>query len=34
VNLKRNHISYAHTEAHIDRTLEACDNVLKSMFGE
>ena len=33
VNLKRNHISYAHTDAHIDRTLEACDDVLKEMFG-
>ena len=33
VNLKRNHISYAHTEADIDRTLEACDDVLKEMFG-
>jgi glutamate-1-semialdehyde 2,1-aminomutase len=33
VNLKRNHISYAHTEADIDRTVEACDDVLKEMFG-
>jgi glutamate-1-semialdehyde 2,1-aminomutase len=33
VNLKRNHISYAHTDAHIDRTLEICDAVLKEMFG-
>ncbi|MGI8785140.1 MAG: aspartate aminotransferase family protein [Acidobacteriota bacterium] len=31
MNLKRNHISYAHTGAHIDRTLEACRKVLKSM---
>lgn len=33
VNLKRNHISYAHTDAQIDRTLQACDGVLKEMFG-
>ena len=33
VNLKRNHISYAHTDTHIDRTLQACDDVLKEMFG-
>jgi glutamate-1-semialdehyde 2,1-aminomutase len=31
VNLKRNHVSYAHTDAHIDRTLEACRTVLKDM---
>lgn len=29
MNLKRNHISYAHTAADIDRTLEACRTVLK-----
>ena len=33
VNLKRNHVSYAHTDAHIDRTLEACEDVLKEMAG-
>ena len=33
VNLKRNHISYSHTDAHIDRTLEAAEGVLKEMFG-
>jgi len=33
VNLKRNHVSYAHTDAHIDRTLEACEDVLKEMVG-
>ncbi|MBI4164646.1 MAG: glutamate-1-semialdehyde 2,1-aminomutase [Acidobacteria bacterium] len=33
VNLKRSHISYAHTDAHIDRTLEACEDVLKQMHG-
>jgi glutamate-1-semialdehyde 2,1-aminomutase len=32
-NLKRNHMSYAHTDAHVDRTLEACEDVLKEMFG-
>jgi glutamate-1-semialdehyde 2,1-aminomutase len=31
VNLKRGHISYAHTDAHVDRTLEACEDVLKEM---
>ena len=29
LNLKRNHIGYAHTDAHIDRTLEACEGVLR-----
>lgn len=33
MNLKRNHISFSHTEAHIDRTLEACEDVLTEMFG-
>lgn len=33
INLKRNHISYAHTDAHVDRTLEACEDVLKEMSG-
>jgi glutamate-1-semialdehyde 2,1-aminomutase len=33
VNLKRGHISYAHADAHIDRTLEACEDVLKQMSG-
>lgn len=31
VNLKRNHISLAHTAADIDRTLDAADAVLKEM---
>jgi glutamate-1-semialdehyde 2,1-aminomutase len=31
LNLKRNHVSYAHTDAHIDRTLEACEDVLKEI---
>lgn len=31
VNLKRNHISLAHTEADIDETLEAADAVLKEL---
>ena len=34
VNLKRNHVSYAHTDAHVDRTLEACEEVLKEMSGK
>jgi glutamate-1-semialdehyde 2,1-aminomutase len=32
MNLKRNHVSYAHTDAHVERTLEACEDVLKEMF--
>jgi len=32
VNLKRNHVSYAHTDAHIDSTLGICEEVLKEMF--
>lgn len=32
-NLKRGHVSYSHTEAHIDRTLEVCETVLKDMAG-
>ena len=32
VNLKRNHLSYAHTDAHIDSTLGICEEVLKEMF--
>jgi glutamate-1-semialdehyde 2,1-aminomutase len=32
-NLKRNHVSYCHTDAHVDRTLAACEDVLKEMFG-
>ena len=32
VNLKRNHISYSHTEAHIDQTLQTCEDVLKKIF--
>jgi len=31
-NLKRGHIGYSHTEADIDRTLAAADEVLKEMF--
>ena len=31
LNPKRNHIGYAHSEADIDRTLEACERVLKEM---
>lgn len=32
-NLKRNHLSYSHTGAQVDNTLETCDDVLKKMFG-
>ena len=31
-NLKRGHISYSHTEADIDRTLQVAEDVLKEMF--
>jgi glutamate-1-semialdehyde 2,1-aminomutase len=31
VNLKRNHIGYSHTEAHIDRTLQAAEDVLRGL---
>jgi glutamate-1-semialdehyde 2,1-aminomutase len=31
LNLKRDHISYAHTDAHVDQTLEVCEDVLKEM---
>jgi glutamate-1-semialdehyde 2,1-aminomutase len=34
MSLKRNHISGAHTEEHIDRTLEAADRVLGAMAAE
>ena len=34
MNLKRNHIGLAHTMADIDRTLEACETVLKEMRKE
>jgi glutamate-1-semialdehyde 2,1-aminomutase len=32
-NLKRSHVSYSHTDAHVDRTLEVCEDVLKEMSG-
>jgi len=32
LNLKRGHVSYSHTDVHIDRTLDACEEVLKEMF--
>ncbi|MFB3923396.1 MAG: aspartate aminotransferase family protein [Terriglobia bacterium] len=32
INLKRNHVSYAHTDAHVDRTLQACEDALKEVF--
>lgn len=32
VNLKRNHVSLAHTDADIDATLEAAESVLKTMM--
>lgn len=31
MNLKRNHISYSHTDADVDKTLEAIETVLKEM---
>ena len=31
MNLKRNHISYSHTEADIDRTLEAAEVSLRAL---
>ncbi len=31
LNLKRNHISFSHTNADIDRTLEACEDVLNDL---
>lgn len=33
LNLKRNHVSYSHSDAHVNKTLEACEDVLKAMFG-
>jgi len=32
--LKRNHVSLAHTDAHIDRTLEQAEDVLSGMARE
>jgi glutamate-1-semialdehyde 2,1-aminomutase len=32
-NLKRAHLGYAHTEAHVDRLLQASEDVLKEMYG-
>jgi glutamate-1-semialdehyde 2,1-aminomutase len=34
MNLKRNHISYSHTDADIDRTLEAAEVVLKKLSNQ
>jgi glutamate-1-semialdehyde 2,1-aminomutase len=31
MNLKRNHVSLSHTVEHIERTLQACEDVLRSM---
>jgi glutamate-1-semialdehyde 2,1-aminomutase len=31
VNLKRNYLSYSHTETHVERTLEAVEAVLKEL---
>ncbi|MGO9268903.1 MAG: aspartate aminotransferase family protein [Terriglobia bacterium] len=31
LNLKRDHVSYSHTDAHIDRTLEVCEEVLTGL---
>lgn len=32
MNLKRNHISYSHTDADVERTLEAAEATLRAMF--
>lgn len=32
LNLKRNHVSYSHTDAHVDKTLEICEDAIKQMF--
>jgi glutamate-1-semialdehyde 2,1-aminomutase len=32
MNLKRNHISYSHTDADIDRTLEASEDALRAVL--
>jgi glutamate-1-semialdehyde 2,1-aminomutase len=34
MNLKRNHISYSHTDADIDRTLEASETALRALAGQ
>ncbi|WP_255584903.1 aspartate aminotransferase family protein [Virgibacillus saliphilus] len=34
MNLKRNHISYSHTEKEVDQTLEAIDDVLRELVRE
>jgi glutamate-1-semialdehyde 2,1-aminomutase len=31
LNLKRNHISFSHTEQHVDRTLQVAEDVLKML---
>jgi glutamate-1-semialdehyde 2,1-aminomutase len=31
LNIKRNHISYSHTDEDVDRTLEITESVLKEM---
>ena len=31
MNLKRNHISLSHTDAHVDRTLQGCEDVLREI---
>lgn len=33
MNLKRNHVSYAHTDEHVDCTLQTCEDVLREMYG-
>ncbi len=32
-NLKRCHLSFSHTDEHVDKTLEVCEDVLKEMVG-
>jgi len=34
MNMKRNHISYAHTDKEIDYTLECIEEVLREMKGK
>jgi len=31
LNLKRNHISFSHTDQHVERTLQAAEDVLKEL---
>jgi len=33
MNLKRNHLSYSHTEADVDLSLEAAEEAFRATFG-